>query len=105
MFCTRCGKYNVQGATECKYCGHKRFSDVNVVSGVNTYGKSKTTEGVLMALFLGVLGLIIGLLIYPSNSYERQTFLSGWTKTFVVMLIIGVLLVVFTVGCVSCALL
>ena len=104
MFCTRCGKYNVQGATECKYCGNKRFSDVNVVSGINS-NRAKNTEGVLLALFLGVLGLIIGLLIYPSNSYERQTFLSGWTKTFVATLIIGVLLVVFTVGCVSCTLL
>ena len=104
MFCTRCGKYNVQGTTECKYCGNKSFSDVNIVSGING-NRSKNTEGVLMALFLGVLGLIIGLLIYPSNSYERQTFLSGWTKTFVVTLIICVLLVVLTLGCVTCALL
>ena len=32
-----------------------------------------------MSIFLGLIGLVIGLLIYV-DGYERSTFISGWLK-------------------------
>ena len=49
---------------------------------------NKTTVGVLLGLFVGLLGLIIGLLLYPVNTTERQTFMSGWAKGFISSIII-----------------
>ena len=65
-------------------------------------GQNKRDIGVIMALFLGLIGLIIGLLLYPAGSYERATFLNGWIKTYVICLIIVIVLVVGIVGCASC---
>ena len=102
MFCKSCGKYNPDNAESCRYCGCSTFVknvyDARANSANNHY-VSKSTEGVLMALFLGILGLIIGLLLYPSGTYERESFLSAWTKTCVITLIVCVVLIVFTVGC------
>ena len=102
MFCKNCGKYNPDNAQSCRYCGCttlvKSASETRVRPSSNSY-VSKSTEGVLMALFLGVIGLIIGLLLYPSGTYERESFLSAWVKTFVITIIVAVVLVVFTVGC------
>ena len=50
-------------------------------------GKSKKGVGILLCMFLGLLGLIIGVLLYPSGSYERTTFIKGWL-TWVVVLVL-----------------
>ena len=105
MFCKRCGKYNPDTVSECKYCGAKDFSDTQTKltneEQSYMYGQSKTAVGVLLCLFLGLIGLVIGLIIYPTGSHERQTFLSGWTKTLVVSIIISVVIVVVAFGCVG----
>lgn len=36
---------------------------------------------VLLSLVIGVTGLIIGICKYPSGSIDRESFVSGWTKT------------------------
>ncbi|MCI8555109.1 MAG: hypothetical protein HFI85_00840 [Clostridia bacterium] len=45
-------------------------------------------------MFLGIMGLIIGLLLYPVPyyEYERKTFLKGWLYTFVI--IVGIIIVI-----------
>ncbi len=54
--------------------------------------QSKKDVGVLCGLFLGLIGLIIGLLLYKDGTYERPTFIKGWTTAFVAALIIGVVI-------------
>lgn len=54
-------------------------------------GESKTAIGVLCGLFLGIIGLIIGLLLYKDGSFERQTFIKGWVASFVIAIAIGLL--------------
>ena len=53
---------------------------------------SKAWLGVLLELFTGLIGLIIGLLLYKDGSYERKTFIKGWLITFFVCLGVGLLI-------------
>lgn len=57
-------------------------------------GESKKGIGVLLCLFLGILGLIIGLLLYPSNTVERETFISGWLTGLLWSIVIGVIIAI-----------
>ena len=96
MYCKNCGRLISDNYDVCPYCNKPtRSSTVNSYSyqsNTNSTGESKTAIGVLLSLFLGLIGLIIGLLLYPTGSTERQTFLSGWIKCFVVQIIIGFIL-------------
>ena len=108
MYCKRCGKYNPEYTKVCLYCGSNELvNDVRHTNNPNInsqeYGRDKTSIGIILSLFLGIIGLIIGLLLYPAGTYERESFLNAWTKTFVVCLIVSVSLTVFTVGCSTCA--
>ncbi len=47
-----------------------------------TSSGSKAGIGFVCAFFLGVIGLIIGLLLYRDDDYARSTFLKGWAWTF-----------------------
>lgn len=60
----------------------ERYNQLNSLA--NSYYESKTGVGVLMALFLGFLGLIIGLLLYPAGSNSRSTFLTSWVITTII---------------------
>lgn len=119
MFCKVCGKYNDDGVTRCENCGtvftvvqpKAQESQVNRSSEPRTApsqesqatrGESKTVVGVLMCLFLGIIGLIIGLLLYPAGTVERSTFLSGWVKCLVVSIILYVVFIVFVTCAVGC---
>lgn len=101
MFCKRCGKYNSDTKEKCAYCGGELTSNASYSAlaskrqkSQSCYGESKTIVGVLMCLFLSLVGLIIGLLLYPANTYERESFLKGWTKTFIVTIILSIVLVI-----------
>lgn len=53
-------------------------------------GESKTVIGVLMFLFMNLWGLVIGLLLYPAYTYERETFLKGWIRTLIALIVFGI---------------
>ena len=103
MFCANCGKYNPEGTTVCKYCGCNKLSKEQTVKpDEGIVGQSKTAMGVWMCLLLGVIGLVIGLLMYREGTYERSSFLSGWVKTLIVTVIISVV-AIFTVLVPACS--
>ncbi len=52
---------------------------------------SKTGIGVLLGL-LGLIGLLIGLLLYKENTEERRTFIKGWLWCFFVSLAVGIVI-------------
>ena len=52
---------------------------------------NKHTMGILMGLFLGLIGLIIGVCIFPEGTTERSTFVGGWTMGFLIDCVIGLL--------------
>ena len=95
MRCKYCNKQISRNSYRCPFCGR--------TVGVEHYsyqGNDKTGLGILAALFLGVIGLIIGLLVYIP-SYERETFINAWLKTYLITRIIS-LIIVFTVCCYAC---
>ena len=91
MYCRNCGKEVNENAVVCIHCGcsieQKKLQTKNV--------ESKKTLGVVLGLFLGLIGLIIGVCCYQSDSYERETFMKGWVKGFVISIIIAVVIGVF----------
>lgn len=82
MYCKNCGQEIPDNSTTCMYCGR-------LTSGNSE--QSKTWIGVLLGLFLGIIGLIIGLCIYPNNSLERSSFIKGWSITFVITIILSII--------------
>lgn len=129
MYCPKCGKYNSEGKVVCMYCGaHMNSSENNGTdekkgfyqsdawknsqkgqakkSYPNYYKEDKTGTGILMAIFLGIIGLFIGLSNYPQGTYSRQSFISGWIKGFIIEIVIVVVLILMVacgVGCVLCS--
>ena len=95
MFCKNCGKYTPDGREKCIYCGGELSEKQTVQArhpGKDT-DRDKTVVGVILSLLLGIIGLVIGLLIYPTGQ-ERATFLSGWLKCFVVCIILSAVFVI-----------
>lgn len=88
MFCKKCGKEIENDAVVCVNCGcvvdEKRYD------ARTKYNQSKTWVGVLFGLFLGLIGLIIGLCIYPDDTLSRKTFIKSWLITFFVCLAIEI---------------
>ncbi len=94
MFCQKCGKYNLDNKEKCVYCGGKLGEEQIVKpkqSPKSTGGRNTAVVGAVLAFFLGIIGLIIGFLIYPEGD-KRNEFVSGWTKCFITCLIIGAIL-------------
>ena len=115
MYCRNCGEKLNDSDIFCSKCGAKAEEirtnkDIpqapNPTANGNTSQaivESKSGMGVLFALFLGIIGLIIGVLIYPYGTQARRTFVKGFWITYAVVLGIGsgVLIFVF-VGAGSC---
>lgn len=98
MFCQHCGKEVDNEAVVCVHCG-KMLKEIKQETPVNKdHNEPKTGMGVLMALFLGLIGLIIGLAIYPSNTIARKTFVKAWGITFGVSIGVIVLFYVIIFG-------
>ena len=103
MFCKNCGKYNPDGVTSCKYCGCNKLSKEQTVKpDEGIVGQDKTSTGVWFCLLLGILGLIIGLFMYREGTYDRSSFLSGWTKTLIVVVIIEVVITIIALALPAC---
>ena len=74
---------------------NNQYSDNNTNNvqnqGNTNGGASKVGIGVLCG-FIGLIGLIIGLLLYKDGSLERKTFLKGWLWCFFVSLAVYVVI-------------
>lgn len=100
MYCKRCGKYNPDKETKCKYCGGKLTNDESYRCGKGNESDNFLI-GVLLSLFLGVIGLIIGICLYR-DGYARESFINGWVKCFLCQIVIALIIGVIC-GIVVCA--
>ena len=96
MYCKNCGKQVDDRAAMCIHCGcmlqgvyAQPVPSPTYNTPNNQVGESKTAIGVLLSLFLGLIGLIIGICLYKEGTRERSTFIKGWLITFIVSIIIG----------------
>ena len=80
MYCRTCGKEINDNAVICPHCGCATGNAPNVPFEQ----RNKKTTGILLGLFLGIIGLIIGVCIYPSQTIERDTFMKGWGIGFLI---------------------
>ena len=91
MFCPRCGKEVEDDAEICIHCGRSLSGKSQTDA---KYNESKTGIGVVLALFLGLIGMIIGVCIYPEGTVARKTFIKSWLITYFVSIGVAVLLFV-----------
>ena len=94
-YCVKCGEQLLDNSVQCPRCGQycldaqngqvQNTSNQKVVDDQNV---SKTGIGVICSLFLGVIGLIIGLLLYQPNTLARKTFIKGWVWSSVLTIVI-----------------
>lgn len=79
MYCPKCGKEVNDDAVVCIHCGRslKEEKPANP-----EHNESKTALGVIFGLFLGLIGLLIGICLYPDGTVARKTFIKAWVITF-----------------------
>lgn len=87
MYCRKCGKEVDDEAVVCIHCG----CALREYEQRREYNEPKTGIGILMGLFLGIIGLIIGICLYPDGTVARRTFMKAWGITFAVCAGIGII--------------
>lgn len=90
MFCPKCGKEIKDDAVVCVNCG---CSVKKEPEKSQKYDEPKTGIGFLLGLFLGLIGLIIGICIYPEGTVARTTFIKAWGIAFGVTVAVAVILI------------
>lgn len=83
MFCRKCGQEIDDEAVVCIHCGCATKDEQKKIDDP-TYNQPKTGMGVVMALFLGLIGLLFGVFMYPEGTVARKTFMKAWITTFLV---------------------
>lgn len=78
-------------ANVCVHCGRSLSGKSQTDA---KYNESKTGIAVVLALFLGLIGMIIGVCIYPEGTVARKTFIKSWLITYFVSIGVAVLLFV-----------
>lgn len=97
MFCKKCGKEVNDEAMVCVHCGCSIKEDETK----KDLNESKTVIGVLMGLFLGIIGLVIGICLYPSGTVARKTFIKAWGITFgigVAVIVVAYIIILCVAG-------
>ncbi len=93
-FCPKCGVPIVNGENDIEYEEQEQETKSVVCTPNQNPVKSKTSFGVAMALLLGIIGLIIGLNMYPPNTEERESFLDGWKCAYFIGLVFSIVLAI-----------
>ena len=90
MYCRKCGHEIHDEAVVCVNCGCA--VEENSYHAKPEHNTSKTVVGVLFALLLGLIGLIIGICMYPEETVARKSFLKAWGITYGVSIGISLLI-------------
>ena len=102
MFCKNCGAKINENASFCGECGtkidtiaeNKPNNEITPANKntLNEIDEPKTGIGILLGLFLGIIGLIIGLCLFKEGTIARKTFIKAWTTTFIISIVIGIII-------------
>ena len=97
MFCYNCGKEVDDKAVICVHCGVALKNKEEMQTEKLEYREPKTAIGVVFALFLGLIGLLIGVLIYPAGTVARKTFMKAWLMTYLISIAVVVVMYVIII--------
>ena len=61
------------------------------------YNCSKGVLGCILSIFLGLIGLLIGVCLYPAGTRARTTFIKGWI-IFPILIICAIVIIVLVVN-------
>ena len=92
MYCRKCGEKIEDDASFCMFCGSSTKEETQVVYVNPKNEEPRVFAGVLAAMVFGVLGLIVGMFMYPNGSYARKSFTNAWLTTVIVKIAIEVVL-------------
>jgi uncharacterized membrane protein YvbJ len=98
MFCSKCGAEILDEAVICPKCGCKTGVEKLQEKEVD---EPKTGMGILLGLFLGIIGLIIGLCLFKENTVARKTFIKSWAITFAVTVVIYIIVIAVYVSSIN----
>lgn len=87
MNCKKCGAEIDNEAVVCPKCGCAVDKDQQNPK----YNESKTGIGVLMGLFFGLIGFIIGVAIYPEGTVARKTFVKACLIVYLIRLAVTII--------------
>ena len=62
--------------------------------------KNQFNFGVALAILFSIVGLFAGFL-YPTQSKERLTFIDGWKKGIIIQIVIGIIIGIICIACLS----
>lgn len=88
MYCNHCGKEVDNKAVVCIHCGCSLEKEMKTRPEDK---EAKTGIGVVCGLFLGLIGLIIGVLCYKEGTIARKTFMKGWGIAFGISVVAGII--------------
>lgn len=94
MFCRKCGEEISDEAVICPKCG----CEVEGKTVKQEPDEEKTGVGILLGLFLGIIGLIIGLCLYKEGTIARKSFLKAWGITFSIAMAISLIGIIISVS-------
>ena len=63
-----------------------------IIDGNNYTRQSKAGIGIVMGLFLGIFGFVIGLFMFEHNSYEWRSFSKAFWITYIITSILSLVL-------------
>ena len=93
MFCKKCGAEIMDEAVICPKCGCET-KNRNEKLPVLDADEPKTGIGILCGLFLGLIGLIIGLCLYKEGTIARNTFMKSFLTTWGITFAISVIILI-----------
>lgn len=95
MYCTKCGTEIVNDeAVVCIKCGCSIEQKLEKSIEVD---EPKTGIGVVFGLFLGLIGLLIGICLYKEGTIARKTFIKSWVISYVSTIVATILICVIFV--------
>ena len=98
MYCKYCGQEINDEADVCIHCGrstgNKPVQHSNNVARNTSQpdsARDKMGVGFLLSFFLGLIGLIIGICMYPAATEERSSCMKGCVIGFIINIILTVI--------------